>query len=288
MPAMTTSAWTLTDIPWSHLDRSKVSPELLALVKTAAMVERNGADYGRYLANVFADDPEFCAAARRWAVEEEQHGLALGRWAELVDPAFKLEERFAQFTAMYRIPVESDQSVRGSRSAELCARCVVETGTSSLYSALRDGIDEPALKAICKNIAADEFRHYKLFFTHMERMLALEGIAKTWRSRLSRIKTALGRFRETDDDEIASAYHAGNALPEPYDRAASTAVYSATMLSFYRERHIRRVGHMFAQAAGIEPEGWLARALTRAVWWIISWRARTARSSRIGHVPAGT
>ena len=31
---------------------------------------------------------------------------------------------------------------------------------------------EPVLKQICKNIAADEFRHFKLFFTHMERYAA--------------------------------------------------------------------------------------------------------------------
>ena len=114
----------------------------------------------------------FCEAAAKWAKEEEQHGLALGRWAELADPDFKLDDGFARFTAMYRIPVDATESVRGSRAAELCARCVVETGTSSLYSALRDAADEPVLKAICKNIALDEFKHYRLFYVHMERMMA--------------------------------------------------------------------------------------------------------------------
>src|SRR4051812_26457971 len=123
--------WTLESIPWDRFDRSKVNPELLRVIKAAALVERNGADYGRYLANVFADDPAFCDAALKWAKEEEQHGLALGRWAELADPDFKLDDRFAEFLRMYRIPVDATESVRGSRAAELCARCVVETGTSS-------------------------------------------------------------------------------------------------------------------------------------------------------------
>ena len=44
------------------------------------------------------------------------------------------------------------------------ARCVVESGTSSMYSALRDSTDEPVLKAICHRIAGDEFRHFRLFY----------------------------------------------------------------------------------------------------------------------------
>ena len=123
------------------------------------MVERNGADYGRYLCNVFRDDAEFCAVAAQWAGEEEQHGLALGHWAALADPTFDMDVSFARFLAMYKIPTDATESVRGSRAAELCARCIVETGTSSFYSAIRDAVEEPVLKQICKNIAADEFRH---------------------------------------------------------------------------------------------------------------------------------
>jgi len=265
----------LDDIPWERFDRSKVSPHMLAIVKTAAMVERNGADYGRYLANVFHDDAEFCAAAAHWAVEEEQHGMALGRWAEMADPAFKLDERFQDFTQLYRIPVDATESIRGSRAAELCARCVVETGTSSLYSAIRDGVDEPVLKAICKNIAADEFRHYKLFFVHMQRMLGLEQTRRT--SRWQRFKTAIGRMIETDDDEIASAYHAGNGLTVPYDRAAANAAYSGRVMGFYQQRHVKRAGHMFAQAVGLKPDGFVARLVTRLLWRVIERRGRAFR-----------
>jgi hypothetical protein len=130
--------WTLDDIDWARFDAAKVSPDVIKVIKTAAMVERNGADYGRYLCNVFRDDAQFCAAVGQWAAEEEQHGLALGRWAELADPDFDLNRSFAQFLEMYKIPVDATESVRGSLASELCARCVVETGTSSFYSAIRD------------------------------------------------------------------------------------------------------------------------------------------------------
>src|SRR4051812_47650081 len=117
-----TQSWTIDSINWSRFDASKVSPEVLKVIKAAAMVERNGADYGRYLSNVFRDDPAFCDLAARWAVEEEQHGMALGRWAQLADPDFDFDKSFATFTELYRIPVDSTASIRGSLAGELCAR----------------------------------------------------------------------------------------------------------------------------------------------------------------------
>ncbi len=267
-------AWTLDEIDWQHFDASKVSPEVIKVIKTAAMVERNGADYGRYLCNVFQDDAEFCAVATSWAVEEEQHGMALGRWAQLADPTFDFDASFARFTDMYRIPVDATASVRGSRIGELCARCVVETGTSSLYSAIRDAVDEPVLKQICKNIAADEFRHFKLFFSHMERYA---GSATEPFSKWERLRVAITRFKEADDDEIASAYHAGNAVTEPYDRAVANSNYGQRVFGFYHQRHVRRAGYMFAQAAGLAPEGWASKLLTKVLWLIIWFRGRKFR-----------
>ena len=71
--------WTLDDIPWERFDGGKVDPEILRIVKAASLVEQNGGDYAVYLCNVFADDADFQAAARRWGAEEIQHGQALGR-----------------------------------------------------------------------------------------------------------------------------------------------------------------------------------------------------------------
>lgn len=272
---MTAQHWTLDSIEWSRFDASKVSPDLIAVIKTAAMVERNGADYGRYLRSVFRDDPLFCEAADRWAAEEEQHGHALGRWAALADPSFDMDASFACFTDLYRIPVNALESVRGSRAGELCARCVVETGTSSFYSAIRDAVDEPVLKQICRNIAADEFRHYHLFYTHMERYLA-DGNERP--SRWQRLRVAFTRFREADDDEIASAYFAGNGGRGIYDRGVANAAYAARAFGFYHKRHVRRAGHMFAQAAGLDPDGLPARILYALLWAVIGFRGRKFRA----------
>ena len=54
--------WTLDDIDWDKFDPALVDPNLLATIKTAAMVEGNAADYVTYLLNVFSDDEAFAAS----------------------------------------------------------------------------------------------------------------------------------------------------------------------------------------------------------------------------------
>src|ERR1700761_5123446 len=117
--------WSLQDIAWESFDRSKVRPELVAVVKAGSMVEYNGYDYARYLCEVFHDDPEFCDVANHWAEEEVQHGAALRKWAEVADPAFDFEKIFAMFPTGYKLPLNVENSVRGSRTGELVARCIV-------------------------------------------------------------------------------------------------------------------------------------------------------------------
>jgi len=152
--------WTLDDIPWDRFDRSKLDPEFLRIVKAASLVEYNGGAYAHHLCRIFHDDPEFQTTARRWGEEEIQHGRALGRWAALADPEFDFAAAFARFEAGYHVDFDCERSRRGSRSGEMIARCMVEIGTSSYYSALREAVQEPVLKEICGHIAADEFRHY--------------------------------------------------------------------------------------------------------------------------------
>ncbi|MFM7414571.1 MAG: ferritin-like domain-containing protein, partial [Alphaproteobacteria bacterium] len=61
--------WHIDEVAWDRFDPSKVDPEIVPLIKAAAMVERNAADYVTYLTRVFAEDPDFCAAAEHWGVE---------------------------------------------------------------------------------------------------------------------------------------------------------------------------------------------------------------------------
>jgi rubrerythrin len=260
--------WTLDDIAWDRFDLSKVDPEILKIVKAAAMVERNGVDYGVYLSNVFADDREFKALAPIWAQEEVVHGMALGRWAQMADPSFDFDAAFATFTKSYRLPIESTTSVRGTRTGELMARCIVETGTSTFYTALRDSIEEPVLKQVCAFIAADELRHYKLFYTHMRRYLEVEKLG-----RFSRLRVGLGRLSELEDDELACAYFAANAAPgEVYDRKRSTGEYMRRAYGIYRPGHLDRGVAMILKAAGLPANGRLRDWVTRLGFLFLRYR----------------
>lgn len=262
--------WTFDDIPWHEFDPSKVDAELVKIVKAASMVEYNGGDYATYLCNVFPDDVEFRTAATQWAGEEVQHGQVLGRWAAMADPTFDFEASFARFTAGFRPPIDAQDSIRGSRAGELVARCIVEVGTSSYYSALSEAAAEPVLRAICKRVAADEFRHYNLFYRHLKRYLDKDRIG-----RLRRILVALGRITESEDDELAYAYYAANSSAgQAYDRKACSRAYASRAFKYIRSKHMERGVAMTFKAAGLSPQGRLARLTSRGAYWLLQRRRR--------------
>ncbi len=253
--------WGPDDIDWPAFDPTRLDADILKLVKAASMVERNAGDYTTYLAAVFRDEPAFLAIAGAWQAEEVQHGEVLGRYAAMADPGFDFPRRFRRFVDGYRIPQGRTESVRGSLTGELLARCIVETATSSMYSALRDATGEPVLKDICRRVAGDEFRHYKMFYRLMQDLGRREGIHL-----VRRIVVAARRIREADDDELAYAWFAANQpFDAPYDRAECAHEYSRRAFRHYRDKHAERAVNMIVKAVGLDPQGWLAaRAKTYA------------------------
>lgn len=267
--------WTLDDIAWDRFDRTKLDPDLVRIVKAASLVEHNGAAYARHLCLVFADDHRFQQDARCWGEEEIQHGRALARWAALADPGFDFEAAFARFQDGFRVDFDAEQSRRGSRSGEMVARCVVEIGTSSYYSALREAAAEPVLQEICRHIAADELRHYRLFYKQLDRCLARDRVG-----RLGRLRMALGRVAESEDDELAYAYYAANESERPYRRRHYSRAYARRAFALYRPHHVERGVAMLLKAAGLTPNGRLGRVAAGLTWRAMRFRAaQLARSA---------
>ena len=271
------SGWTLDDIDWSKFEASRVDPDLLCTVKAASLVEFNAADYVGYLTRVYSSDrPEAIADIERWGAEEVQHGQVLGRWAEMADPEFKLDDAFARFRTGYR-PAHFDDgqgSVRGSRRGEMIARCVVESGTSSFYSAIRDATDEPVLKEIAAHIAADEFRHYKLFYDILT--TETEAELPLWR----KIYVAVTRMNESEDDELSYAYYCGNVPANktkdiPYSRKVFGRAYREKSMALYRRHHVERMVRMVAKPAGLNPTGRVTSIAGAALWRFFSRHAAT-------------
>ncbi len=278
--------WSLTDVPWELFDASRVDPEILKVVKAAALVEYNAHDYATYLSNIFAGDEVFLKEIQQWAIEEIQHGEALGRWAEMADPTFNFQASFKNFVAGYRIDLNAKESIRGSRSGELISRCIVETGTSSYYTALSDAVNEPVLKYICQSIAGDELRHYKFFYSNLKRYLEVEKL-----SPMERLKIGLSRIKESEDDELSFAYYSANFTSLSKNRAANdnggvvynrqqfTEEYTVRAYSKYRAHHMDRVVSMVLKACGIDTQGFIAKAAAKFAWFSLASRIRKAKKA---------
>jgi len=263
--------WTLSDINWAAFDAARVDRDVLSAVKAAALVEYNSRDYVAYLKRVFDAGSPIVAHLEQWGEEEAQHGLALGRWAEMADPAFDFHKAFARFQAGYSLPQSNKVSVRGSRSGELISRCVVESGTSSYYTAMKEATEEPVLAEIAGLIAADEFRHYQLFYTNLQTCLAEERLP-LW----TRARVALGRFLEAEDDELAYAYYCANVEEgtAEYHRKTYSKAYERVALNLYRRKHFQRMVAMALKAVGLNPNGWFAETLKTIAWGGLRLRRR--------------
>jgi len=254
--------WSPDDIAWSAFDPSRLDQNLLKLVKAASLTEYNASQYTHYLGNVFQDDVEFREVLAEWKLEEEQHGRMLARYARMADPSFDFEAAFKKFTDFYKIPVEATESVRGSKVGELVARCIVETGTSSFYSAISEAAEEPVLKQLCHRIASDEFRHYRTFFDGMQRYQRAEPS-----SLLARLKVVIERVRESDDDELSFAYHCANETDaQPYERERCARIYGGIAYGLYRPHHAEQVVRMSFRASGLKPRGWLSNQVSKWAW----------------------
>ena len=261
--------WTPEDIPWHRFDRSRVDPDLVTLVKAASMIEHNAPDYAAYLCNVFHDEPDFQRLALEWAEEEVQHGRTLGRWARLADPDFDFDASFKRYTDGFRVPIDVSESVRGSRTGELLARCVVETGTSSHYTAIHRATTEPVLHELCHRIAADELRHYKTFYELSKGYLAKEGIGLA-----SRLRVVYGRVTEAQDEELAYAYHAANSKEGPFNHKRSYQAYFRRAYPIYTPDLVERIFAMLFMIVGLKPHGRFNRFLSRLAYRFVQVRAR--------------
>jgi hypothetical protein len=167
----------------------------------------------------------------------------------------------------------------------MIARCVVESGTSSLYSAIRDATDEPVLKEIAGRIAADEFRHYRLFYQILQ--AESEPDMPRWR----KLWVAATRVNEADDDELACAYYCANVPPErtkdePYRRKLYARAYTAKAMMLYRRHHIDKLVKMVVMPTGFSPSGRFCRIASAALWRVLTLRAKAQTTEKASALKA--
>jgi hypothetical protein len=160
--------WTLDSIDFSRFDaaRARANDDLICLICASSFIESGSDLYTRNLIEHYADDAEVQAWLREhWEREELQHGHALATYVRHAWPDFDWDTAFRAFFDEYG-PLCTAEALEPSRGLELAARCVVETGTSSLYRAIHAQAEEPVLKELTAHIKNDEVRHYKYFYRY--------------------------------------------------------------------------------------------------------------------------
>jgi hypothetical protein len=192
--------WTLESLDLGHIDHTRIrdDEDLFFLLCSASFVESGSDLYSQNLIAHFAGDAELQHwLDAHWQHEELQHGRALGAYVRAVWPEFDWERGFHAFWKEYGAVCTAEQ-LESRRGLELAARCVVETGTASLYRALNEITREPVLQQLTTNIKRDEVRHFKYFYQHYRRYRERERLPR--RQVLGAIVRRVREVKSEDSD----------------------------------------------------------------------------------------
>lgn len=150
------------DIPFDRIDRSRVSPSLVKLVRQIAEAELTTFSATRFFLQAFADDTDFTQWMAVWFYEETKHPEVLMRW---------LSELGERFDGAFLRRGRATTSFMKSRFGTLVANVISEVVASHNYLALHENAGEPVLSSIGKHLAADEARHARTFLAYARRYL---------------------------------------------------------------------------------------------------------------------
>jgi len=191
------SHWSLADVDLDRIQYDEVRDDLLMyyLVTTASFIETAAELYTRNLVEHFPDPKAQAWLANRWQHEELQHGRALRAYVEAAWPQVEWERGYAGFFEDYSALCTMDE-LEPSRTLEMAARCVVETGTATFYTMLHDGAREPVLKHLTGLIRQDEVRHYNYFRSFFQAYQKHERIG-----RLGVVRALHKRFTEMESED---------------------------------------------------------------------------------------
>jgi len=195
--------WSVDEIPFHDVqaERVRTDPYLLYLVTASSFVEITSDLYTRNLVEYFDDDPSLQRWLEEvWEPEEVQHGHALKRYVETVWPEFDWELAYRRFFNEYSKYCQTEL-LADSPALELASRCVVETGTSTFYTALARFSPEPVLSELAERIKTDEVRHFRRFYHDFLDRADTEGVG-----RLKLLHTLWQRLGEVEQEDAYFAF----------------------------------------------------------------------------------
>lgn len=217
--------WRVENMDFSQVDLTvaRADEDLMLLLCGASFVESGSDMYSHNLVEFFAGNDELGAWLRdNWEEEELQHGRALKAYIAQVWPDFDWDGAFARFLVDYE-KVCGIEYLEEKPALEMVARCVVETGTATLYRAVREHAKDPVLRELCNNIRADEVQHYKQFLRYFKayNVEAGHGRMDVMRALMRR----LGEFR-SEDSSIALRHVLEERYPDRINDAAFVSACS--------------------------------------------------------------
>ena len=200
------ASWSIEDIPYGTLSPqpSGADERLFYLVASASFIEITSHLYSHNLIDYFRGDAEITGwLEHEWEPEEMQHGAALKRYVQSAWPGFDWDAAYKTFLDLYT-PLCKPERLAETKTLEMAARCVVETGTASFYRTLASlSADEPVLRRLATSISADEVRHYKHFYKFF---LQYRDIDRTSRTAVAR--ALWSRVVDVEAEDAFCAYKA--------------------------------------------------------------------------------
>jgi hypothetical protein len=199
-PRHSRPVWRIADIDFSRADpRHRDDTTLFYVLTGASFVESGSELYTRNLLTYYRDDPQIAGwLGDVWEPEELQHGAALRAYVEAVWPEFDWQKAYRGFLAEYSRAASPD-AFEATPRLELAARCMIETGTTSLYRMLHEYAREPVLREVLAHIRDDEVNHFKHFLGFFRGQPGREGRLK--------VAWAIGRrVRESRSDDAWIAF----------------------------------------------------------------------------------
>jgi hypothetical protein len=242
--------WRFESLPFE-----KVAPRVMAnehalfyFIVTASFVEITTDIYTRNLIDYFAGDGEICEwLAAGWEPEEMQHGRALRRYIGAAWPNFDWDKTYSDFLAEYRECCQTE-FLGPTRALEMARRCIVETGTCSYYTMIRNLSPCPVLAELANNVRTDEAGHYRHFHGYFKRYREAERPSR------GAIANALwGRIREIDgeDGEIAFKHvWLANNPHRPFEHRYYRHFTRVVRAHAVKHYPFRMAAHMMTQPLG--------------------------------------
>ena len=154
--------WKMSDIPFDAIEKDKVSPVLIDLIRANAAAELTTWTATNQFFHSFSDDVDFTQWMAVWLYEETKHPQALMRWLKHFGESFDTGF-FAEGRKTYPF--------MNSKMGTLTFNILSEIEAATYYLSVYQNVQEPVLKLITKNLAADEARHASSFYLYAKKRL---------------------------------------------------------------------------------------------------------------------